>query len=208
MGWAQRKWTAGVALETPLGLAWTLVPFMPLPRHRETPGVPVCWRQEVRTPPGELEGVGPQELSSSSLGAWDPGSGPRNSFSSNCTAGARGRCAHPSAVGKQGRWEKAWSQRPDEVLASLSSEWEWGWGQGCSKGQTDSWAGKLQLLRFGTILSLCECEHSSLPEAWALEPGESEESCDPVLSCPATWGRDPELPSPFSSALKRVVLSF
>ncbi|XP_038945538.1 paxillin isoform X7 [Rattus norvegicus] len=71
---------------------------MPLPRHRETPGVPVCWRQEVRTPPGELEGVGPQELSSSSLGGWDPGSGPRNSFSSNCTAGARGRCAHPSAV--------------------------------------------------------------------------------------------------------------
>ncbi|XP_063127612.1 paxillin isoform X8 [Rattus norvegicus] len=62
---------------------------MPLPRHRETPGVPVCWRQEVRTPPGELEGVGPQELSSSSLGGWDPGSGPRNSFSSNCTAGAR-----------------------------------------------------------------------------------------------------------------------
>lgn len=95
--------------------------------HRETPGVPVCWRQEVRTPPGELEGVGPQELSSSSLGGWDPGSGPRNSFSSNCTAGARGRCAHPSAVGKQGCWEKAWSQRPDEVLASLSSEWEWGW---------------------------------------------------------------------------------
>lgn len=33
--------------------------------------------------------MGPQELSSSSLGAWDPGSGPRNSFSSNCTAGAR-----------------------------------------------------------------------------------------------------------------------
>lgn len=83
-----------------------------------------------------------------------------------------------------------------------------GWGQGCSKGQTDSWAGKLQLLRFGTILSPCEYEHSSLLEAWALEPGESEESCDPVLSCPATWGRDPELPSPLSSALKRVVLSF
>lgn len=76
LGWAQRKWTAGVALETLWDWLWTLVPFMPLPRLIETPcssGLLEAGSQSSSGGPGRGGAAGAEFLQQQETGTQGPG---------------------------------------------------------------------------------------------------------------------------------------